>query len=236
MVVEHWQQLGEALASGAGEQQAGEQLPCGQQLRQGWWHVRPEHEQQEQAAGTEQQASPGPAGEDAGVRRRGGSGDSSNLRDSVFRLALPEDWQLEAAEPPGLACTLFRYQRRCLAWLLWRESLGDAAGSGGADEAAAEGVKPEPWTASSGADGPAAGAAAADANSRKAVLPATSLLWQPLLLPSGLRVWHNPLEGAVRHQPVGPPLPEVSGGLLCEEMGLGEWEWVRCLACMVPCL
>ncbi|PRW05825.1 E3 ubiquitin- ligase SHPRH [Chlorella sorokiniana] len=222
VLVDHWQQLGEALAGDSHEQQADNALPFVQELRHSWWQAQPQA--RAAATGAEQQASPGPAGEGSPGHQQAGSDDthSNNLRDSVFRLALPEDWQLEAAEPPGLACTLFRYQRRCLAWLRWRESLGGAAGSGIADEAAGESVKPDPEAASGGGDSPAVGAAPADPHSRKSALPTTSLLWQPLVLPSGLRVWHNPLDGGVRCQPVGPPLPEVSGGLLCEEMGLGK--------------
>ena len=222
VLVDHWQQLGEALAgSGSEEEEAEDQLPFSRELRHSWWHAQPG--KQEQAGSAEQPSSPRPAGEDAPVHQRASGDDSHNLRDSVFKLALPEDWQLEAAEPPGLACTLFRYQRRCLAWLLWRESLGGAAGSGSADKAAGEGVKPDPEAAGGSADSPATGAAPADPHSRKSALPTTSLLWQPLILPSGLRVWHSPMDGGVRREPVGPPLPEVSGGLLCEEMGLGEW-------------
>lgn len=223
VLVDHWQQLHEAVAATSSEEEADEQLPLGGELRRGWWQAQPE-QQEQGAAGAEQVPPPGPAGEDAGGhQQQAGGSDTSNLRDSVFRLALPEDWQMEAAEPPGLACTLFRYQRRCLAWLRWRESLGGGAGSGSEDGAAGEGIKPDPEAAGGSADSPAAGAAPADPCSRKSALPTTSLLWQPLTLPSGLRVWHNPLDGGVQLQPVGPPLPEVSGGLLCEEMGLGEW-------------
>ena len=208
------------LCSGGGEEGQGEEVPFAAELRQHWWQAQPE-QQLEAAQG--EAAVVGGSGEGPSPPPPGGEG-GANLRDRVFRLALPQDWQVEAAEPPGLACTLFRYQRRCLAWLKWRESLGGGWGGASGSGAAAEGVKPDPEAGDGrgAAASPSADAAPCDQRSRKAALPGTSLLWQPLLLPSGLRVWANPLEGGVRRRPVGPPLPEVSGGLLCEEMGLGE--------------
>jgi len=184
-------------------------------------------------------SSPGGGGAGHAAAAAGQPGGApGNPRDRIFELVLPSDWQLEAGEPPGLACTLFRYQRRCLSWLKWRESLGGpgSSGGGGAGGANAEGGDKEHGSHAAAAaaakaadhNQPAAAAAAPpaaapDAHSAKAALPATNLEWQPVVLPSGLRVYYNPVEGCVRRQPVTPPLPEVPGGLLCDEMGLGEW-------------
>lgn len=188
----HWEdlrvELGEAAASGdegSGRAQLGSAAcgPFAAQLQAGWWQAH---------SGSAAGAAPdGSAGSKAVA-------DEGNPRDSIFELALPSDWRLEAPEPPGLCCTLFRYQRRCLAWLKWRESLGSTGQLG------------------AGFDG------TADPGSRKVALPSTNLRWQPLSLPSGLRCWHDPVEGCLRPSPVTPVLPEVPGGLLCDEMGLGE--------------
>lgn len=48
------------------------------------------------------------------------------LRDSIFKMVLPSDWTLEEPEPPGLKATLFRYQRRALGWMRFREGVGEA--------------------------------------------------------------------------------------------------------------
>ena len=119
--------------------------------------------------------------------------DSSALRDRVFALALPSDWHTEHGEPPGLTSTLYRYQRRALAWMLWRESLGDRRGGGDAE-------------------------GCCDLVSTKSRLPESSLLFRRVETPAGLVVWRSPVDGRVRLDPQ-PPLPETSGGLLCDEMG-----------------
>lgn len=76
-------------------------------------------------------------------------------------VRLPSAW-------PGLRCQLYRYQRRALSWMLWRESfsrLGAAAGAEG------------------------------DPDSIKAQAPEASLAWQRVVLRSGSTVFWNPLEG-----------------------------------------
>jgi len=49
------------------------------------------------------------------------------LRQKVLRMAEPHDWEESASHPPGLLTPLFPYQRRALAWLLWREGCGTAS-------------------------------------------------------------------------------------------------------------
>lgn len=190
-------------AGGEGEHASTAVGSFAQDLRAGWWQARSEGPQEglpvEAAAVAEGDAPPAAgAVATAAAPAAAPAADpigSGNTRDRVFGLVLPADWQLEAAEPPGLACTLFRFQRHCLAWLKWRESLGRPHSSA---------------------------IQAADPRSCKAVLPTSNLQWQEMVLPSGLRVWHDPLGGCVQGAPVTPPLPEVPGGLLCDEMGLGE--------------
>ncbi|MEW5309417.1 MAG: hypothetical protein WDW38_001306 [Sanguina aurantia] len=53
-----------------------------------------------------------------------------SLRDTVFASALPTEWLQEHDDPAGLNCKLYRYQRRALSWMVWRESLGGEDGSG----------------------------------------------------------------------------------------------------------
>lgn len=47
---------------------------------------------------------------------------SSTLRDRVFHAVKPLDWIKECDDPSGLKCTLYKYQRRALAWMQHRES------------------------------------------------------------------------------------------------------------------
>ncbi|KAK9830399.1 hypothetical protein WJX72_011536 [[Myrmecia] bisecta] len=42
------------------------------------------------------------------------------LRDEIFDMVLPTKWTAELSAPAGLTCTLFRYQRRALAWMSWQ--------------------------------------------------------------------------------------------------------------------
>lgn len=46
----------------------------------------------------------------------------SNLRDNIFNVIKPLDWNKEYEDPDGLKCTLYKYQKRALAWMLHRES------------------------------------------------------------------------------------------------------------------
>lgn len=141
-----------------------------------------------------------------------GQEEGQGVRDRVFDMALPHDWRREEPDPPGLLCSCFRYQRRMLAWGLWRESLGGGCGAPLALD-------------------PEAGAAP-DPDSAKGRLPARDVLWQPMRLPCGRTVYVG--GGVARLAPVGPPLPEPAGGVLADEMGLGEeggswrtrWGWV----------
>lgn len=54
-----------------------------------------------------------------------GSLSSSSLRDRVFHAVKPLDWAKECSDPSGLKCTLYKYQRRALAWMQHRESGSD---------------------------------------------------------------------------------------------------------------
>lgn len=47
------------------------------------------------------------------------------LRDNVFREVKPVDWTRECEDPEGLQCSLYSYQRRALAWMLFREGDGE---------------------------------------------------------------------------------------------------------------
>ena len=46
---------------------------------------------------------------------------NETLRDQVFRAVKPVDWTSECEDPEGLQCSLYSYQRRALAWMLFRE-------------------------------------------------------------------------------------------------------------------
>ena len=52
-------------------------------------------------------------------------GHGNTLRDDVFQAVKPVDWTRECEDPEGLQCSLYSYQRRALAWMLYRE--GDAS-------------------------------------------------------------------------------------------------------------
>ncbi len=77
------------------------------------------------------------------------------------------------------------------------------------------------WRESFSGLGASAGAEG-DPDSAKHRLPATSLAWRRLALRGGSVVYWNPLEARLSLAPQLPPFPEVPGGLLCDEMGLGE--------------
>lgn len=226
VLVAHWEELWDELKEEATGQAASgpEELghaqrgstacgPFAAELQAGWWQVQAQTSSRSARA----DARDASAGSEAGA-------EGGNPRDRIFELVLPSDWQLEAPEPPGLSCTLFRYQRRCLAWLKWRESLGSSVPGSTAPVDQAAGV-------GAGMQG--------DSRSRKLALAQTNLRWQPLSLPSGLRAWCSPGGGCLRPSAVTPPLPEVPGGLLCDEMGLGEWQRAglasHCCAAFVGC-
>ena len=69
------------------------------------------------------------SGQGVGLGGWGGSEYQSDtgetLRDNVFREVKPVDWTRECEDPEGLQCSLYSYQRRALAWMLFRE--GDRA-------------------------------------------------------------------------------------------------------------
>ena len=122
-----------------------------------------------------------------------------NPRARIFDLALPSDWQLEADQPPELRCHLFRYQRRALSWMLWRESF---------------------------AAGGAAPAALADADSARSRVDELGRLLDPVRLPGGQLVCYDPTSASVLPPESGLVndlvAPQAPGGLLCDEMGLGK--------------
>ena len=49
------------------------------------------------------------------------SENGSTLRDRVFKVIKPLDWNKEHVDPPGLKCSLYKYQRKALAWMKYRE-------------------------------------------------------------------------------------------------------------------
>jgi hypothetical protein len=51
----------------------------------------------------------------------------SDVRQSLFDWVHPAAWKLQAQQPPGLQCSMFRYQLRALAWMKWREQHGTEA-------------------------------------------------------------------------------------------------------------
>lgn len=119
------------------------------------------------------------------------------LRDRLFEMVRPVDWNREQPQPANLKCTLFRYQRRALDWMLWRES----------------------FTAGSNVES----LHAPDVGSLKSQLPEQSILWQPIELPSGHELYFNPEDKELSLQlPNSRAEEQVAGGLLCEEMGLGK--------------
>jgi hypothetical protein len=97
-LLDYWQQLGEAVAGGGAAAEA-QAVPFGEELRRRWW--QPQAAQHAEGGREEREEPQAAAGAGAGAAV------SANLRDRVFGVALPHDWQLEATEPPGLACTLF---------------------------------------------------------------------------------------------------------------------------------
>eukprot|EP00890_Picochlorum_soloecismus_P000953 jgi/Picsp_1/1859/NSC_05326-R1_snf2 histone linker phd ring len=44
------------------------------------------------------------------------------LRDAIFQIINPRDWRKECDDPSGIKCSLFRYQKRALSWMLYRET------------------------------------------------------------------------------------------------------------------
>ena len=95
-----------------------------------------------------------------------------NLRDEVLALIRPDGWVDTAPQPAGMKLPLFRYQRRALSWMLWRET-GSASAS-----AAALGAR-----GGSGGTEPSA-------------------LFEPVALPGGPTVYVNGFSGAVSRGPV----------------------------------
>ena len=150
-LVEHWRVLEQALAEGAEaeeEEQDGSDVPFAQDLRAGWWPgnaAQQQQQQQQHGSPAAAEQSPGGGGGDdaqspaalaaaaAAAASEQQQGEGGNLRDRIFALVLPHDWHAEDGEPEGLACTLFRFQRRCLAWMKVRgpEGEGVRQGDGG---------------------------------------------------------------------------------------------------------
>lgn len=48
--------------------------------------------------------------------------ENKGLRDAIFQVVNPRDWKKEWDDPFGLKCSLFRYQKRALSWMLYRET------------------------------------------------------------------------------------------------------------------
>jgi SNF2 family DNA or RNA helicase len=51
--------------------------------------------------------------------------ENKGLRDAIFQIVNPRDWKKECSDPPGIKCSLFRYQKRALSWMLYRETNED---------------------------------------------------------------------------------------------------------------
>lgn len=56
---------------------------------------------------------------------------NASLRDNIFHAMRPMDWTKETPDPPGMKCSLFKYQRRALSWMIWRENAGVQEGDPG---------------------------------------------------------------------------------------------------------
>ncbi|KAL6782339.1 hypothetical protein ACKKBG_A06415 [Auxenochlorella protothecoides x Auxenochlorella symbiontica] len=132
------------------------------------------------------EAEPAEDGED-------GNSWAFNPRARIFQLAHPGDWQAEQPQPEGLLCHLFRYQRRALRWMLWRESFRPGSKS----------RSPDP-------------------DSVRSAVQSLGRLYQPTRLPGGQEVHYDALAGSVSAAPRDDAAPQVPGGLLCDEMGLGK--------------
>ncbi|KFM24288.1 E3 ubiquitin-protein ligase SHPRH [Auxenochlorella protothecoides] len=132
------------------------------------------------------EAEPAEDGED-------GNSWAFNPRARIFQLAHPGDWQAEQPQPEGLLCHLFRYQRRALRWMLWRESFRPGS----------ESHSPDP-------------------DSVRSAVQSLGRLYQPTRLPGGQEVHYDALAGSVSAAPRDDAAPQVPGGLLCDEMGLGK--------------
>lgn len=117
-----------------------------------------------------------------------------HMRDSIFKAMLPGDWHFEEPEPPGLQCRLFKYQRRALAWMLWREGLQ--------------------------ADGSSTYARCADEGSVKARLPTHADVWPSVKVGSRIVSYNQLVRGL--SDGTCPPPPPVPSGILADEMGLGK--------------
>ena len=53
--------------------------------------------------------------------------DPDRVRDEIFKMTAPTEWEAELPDPLGLKCQLFAYQRKALAWMAWRESFSNSA-------------------------------------------------------------------------------------------------------------
>lgn len=156
---------------------------------------------------------------------------TSALRDNVFNMVKPRDWTAEhSPSPAGLVTPLFHYQQRALRWILWRESfVGKEIGSKSSKNSISNRISMARKGKSS-AFPPSSSSAAAegtfppDSQSTKAFIPEQSFNWQPCTLSSGLELYWNISTGetslTLPHE--DPTCPEVVGGILAEEMGLGK--------------
>ena len=162
------------------------------------------HAPQPPASGDEE-LGPGEGADDSG-RGAQAAERPANLRDEVLAIIRPDGWTEVAPQPSGLKRQLYRYQRRALAWMLWREQHHGL--SGGAER---------------GSRGAAAHLRAEDAHP----------LWRRTLLPSGATVFVNIRTGSVSRVPI-KVAHSLPGGCLCDEVTGGTA--TPCHTCMhVPC-
>jgi len=158
---------------------------------------------------------------------------TSALRDNVFNMVKPRDWTAEhSPSPAGLVTPLFHYQQRALRWILWRESfVGMKEVSNSRSNSISNRTSMTRKGKSSATAPPSSSAVAAaegtfppDSQSTKTFIPEQSFNWQPCTLLSGLELYWNISTGetslTLPHE--DPTCPEVAGGILAEEMGLGK--------------
>lgn len=137
-----------------------------------------------------------------------------DVRDDVFQM-LNCGWAAEVADPPGLRCSLYRYQRRALAWMCWRELEGSCPG--GSSSSSSE--------------------SAAVAQGAALHPPAADPAWTAVTLPAGGSAavcYCNALEGRVSRAPPAA-MRRPPGGILADEMGLGKTVEVSGLAERTDC-
>ncbi|CAG9463337.1 unnamed protein product [Pedinophyceae sp. YPF-701] len=131
---------------------------------------------------------------------------AETVRDDVFAIIQPSGWMRASENPEGMRVPLYRYQRRALAWMEWRERQG--TGDPDTQDGPSGGFAASMGQRGGGTAGPSSGS----------LLHA---LWEPVRLVGGAEVYVNMHTGEVSPTAV-LRTNEVPGGILADEMGLGK--------------